>query len=112
MNSVISGVTCPKCHWSDFFKAQLCPRCLTELKDTSFPGKGRVFTFTVIRYPPIGFEDQAPYVVAIIDLDDGPRVIGRVNAKPDEIRIGAKVDFVREAAGALEFALASGNGCM
>ncbi len=78
---------------------------MTELTDVSFPGQGRIFTFTVIRYPPIGFEEQAPYVVAIIDLNNGPRVIGRVNAKPDEIRIGASVNFSREAAGALEFVL-------
>jgi uncharacterized protein len=79
---------------------------LTELNNTSFPGQGRIITFTVIRYPPIGFEDQAPYVVAIIDLNSGPRVIGRINAKPDVIKIGANVDFAREAAGALEFVLA------
>ena len=106
MTPTISGVICPKCRWSDFFKAQVCPRCLTELSDTSFPGQGRIVTFTVIRYPPIGFEEQAPYVVALIDLNDGPRVIGRVNAKPEEVKIGASVDFTREAAGALEFLLA------
>ena len=105
MNSTISGVECPKCKWSDFFKAQVCPRCLTELNIASFPGQGRIVTFTVIRYPPIGFEDQAPYVVAIIDLNSGPRVIGRVNAKPDAVKIGANVDFVREVAGVLEFVL-------
>ena len=106
MTPTISGAICPKCNWSDFFKAQICPRCLTELSDATFPGEGRIFTFTTIRYPPIGFEDQAPYVVAIIDLNDGPRVIGRVNAKPDEVRIGANVDFAGEVSGALEFLLA------
>jgi len=103
--TTISGVICPKCQWSDFFKAQVCPRCLTVLTDTSFPGQGRIVTFTVIRYPPIGFEEQAPYVVSLIDLNSGPRVIGRVNAKPEEVKIGASVDFAREAAGALEFVL-------
>jgi uncharacterized OB-fold protein len=61
----------------------------------------------VIRYPPVGFEEQAPYVVAIIDLNDGPRVIGRIKAHPEEVKIGANVDFTRETAGALEFALAN-----
>jgi len=105
MLTSISGVICPKCKWSDFFKAQVCPRCLTSLTDSSFPGQGRIVTFTVIRHPPIGFEDQAPYVVAIIDLKDGPRVVGRVSSKPEEVKIGSEVEFVRQAAGALEFAL-------
>ncbi len=102
---IIPGVICPKCQWSDFFKAQVCPRCLTELAAASFQGRGRVVTFTVIRYPPIGFEEQAPYVVAIIDLNVGPRVIGRINAPPEEVKIGSNVDFSRETAGALEFVL-------
>ena len=105
MLTTISGVICPKCKWSDFFKAQVCPRCLTSLTDSSFPSQGRIVTFTVIRHPPIGFEDQAPYVVAIIDLKDGPKVVGRVNSKPEEVKIGSEVEFARRAAGALEFAL-------
>jgi len=103
--TALSGVLCPKCKWADFFKAQVCPRCLTSLADSSFPGQGRIVTFTVIRHPPIGFEDQAPYVVAIIDLKDGPKVVGRVNNKPEEVKIGAEVEFARQAAGALEFTL-------
>jgi hypothetical protein len=99
------GVICPKCQWSDFFKAQVCSRCLTELSAVFFQGRGRIVTFTVIRYPPVGFEEQAPYVVAIIDLNVGPRVIGRVNANPEDVKIGSNVDFTREAAGALEFVL-------
>ena len=101
----ISGVICPKCQWSDFFKAQVCPRCLTELTTVSFQGRGKIATFTVIRYPPVGFEEQAPYVVAIIDLNSGPRVIGRVNANPEEVKIGSNVDFTQEATGVLEFVL-------
>ena len=105
--SMISGVECPKCHWADFFKAQICPRCLTELSETTFPGQGRIITFTVIRYPPLGFEDQAPYVVALIDLTSGPRVIGRVKAEPEVVKIGADVVFTQERAGALEFNLSN-----
>jgi len=103
--TTILGAVCPNCQWSDFFKAQVCPRCLTALVDTTFPGQGRIVTFTVIRYPPIGFEDQAPYVVALVDLNSGPRVVGRINAKPEEVKIDAHVDFARETAGALEFVL-------
>ncbi len=104
MNSVnLSGVVCPKCHWSDFFKVQTCPLCLTGVTSTSFSGRGRIVTYTVIRYPPSGFEREAPYVVGIIDLDDGPTVIGRVRAEPEKVDIGLAVHFSREIAGALEF---------
>jgi uncharacterized OB-fold protein len=101
----IPGVVCQKCHWSDFHKAQLCPRCLTTPIETTFPGHGRIVTFTVIRYPPTGFENQAPYVVALIDITGGPRVIGRIKTKPEDIGIGMMVTFSNENSGALEFEL-------
>ena len=46
-------------------------------------------TYTAIRYPPKGFEDQAPYVVAIINLKKGPRVIGRILNAADGVKIGS-----------------------
>ena len=68
-----------------------------------FPGNGQIETYTIIRYPPTGFDDQAPYVVAIIGLDNGPKVIGRIQASPEALHIGDRVRFTREVEGALEF---------
>jgi uncharacterized OB-fold protein len=68
-------------------------------------GNGRIVSFTVVRYPPKGFEDQAPYVVAIIDMDDGPRVIGRVSKSPDDLEIGSSVSLKSNEGGILEFQL-------
>jgi uncharacterized OB-fold protein len=62
-------------------------------------------TYTAIRYPPKSFEDQAPYVVAIIDLDRGPRVMGRVTNPADELRIGSLVSLRSTKEGVLEFQL-------
>jgi len=103
--TTIPGAICPKCQWSDFFKAQVCPRCLTALVDTTFPGQGRIVTFTVIRYPPVGFEGKPPYVVALVDLNSGPRVVARIDAKPEAVKIDALVDFAQQTEGALEFVL-------
>jgi uncharacterized OB-fold protein len=66
---------------------------------------GRVVTFTAIRYPPKGFENQAPYVVAIVDIERGPRVIGRLSNPSDEVKIGAKVVLKSKKEGSLEFQL-------
>jgi uncharacterized OB-fold protein len=102
----IPGVICPKCNWSDFFKAPVCPRCLTSLDDALFSATGRIVTFTTIRYPPSGFEGKSPYVIALIDLESGPRVIGRIKAKQEEVKIGLTARYVATAEGALEFELA------
>jgi len=99
----IRGYQCVNCTWSDFFVTKACPRCMGEIKEVSFSGQGKVATFTVIRYPPTEFERGAPYVVALIDLDGGPRVIGRITAGPDELRINQIVHYTGTDEGALQF---------
>lgn len=68
-------------------------------------GRGRIATFTVIRYPPEGFEKDAPYVVALVDLEEGPRVIGRIIANPEELRIAQGVQYAGKSDCTLQFRL-------
>jgi len=75
------------------------------MSEKTFLGHGTIATFTVVRYPPIGFESESPYVVALIDIEDGPRVIGRVSGPLELMSIGKSVLFVGESRGALEFKL-------
>jgi len=103
MDQGIKGYKCVNCNWSDFFATKACPRCLSEITEASFSVQGKVATFTVIRYPPTGFEKGAPYVVALIDLDGGPRVIGRITASPNEVRVSQMVHYTGTAEGALQF---------
>jgi len=101
--SGIRGYTCPNCKWSDVYQTEICPRCYTHTKETSYPARGTIATFTVIRYPPEGFESQAPYVVALVDIENGPRVMGRVTARPEDIQMGQTVEYVGNVNGALQF---------
>ncbi len=58
-------------------------------------GKGTVHTFSVIRrnYPEPYFEALTPYVVAIIDLGEGVRMMSNVTGcTPEEVKIGMKVE--------------------
>ncbi len=58
-------------------------------------GQGTVYATTVVRPKP----PQAPYNVALIDLDEGPRMMSRVETvPPDSVRIGMRVK-VRIAGG-------------
>ncbi len=101
--TVFKGYVCPKCKWSDFFQTKNCPRCQTETQEVSFSGAGKLATFTVIRYPPEGFEKDTPYVVGLVDLDEGPRVIGRITANPDQLRISQQVRYTGNVNGSLHF---------
>jgi uncharacterized OB-fold protein len=96
---------CPKCSWEDFHAAVTCPRCHAKVLKSVFAGLGKLATFTVIRHPPKGFEAEAPYIVGLVDIDNGTRVIGRISADPDEIEIGSAVAIAVNRDGVLEFRL-------
>ena len=100
----IASYVCEKCGWVDIYPAKTCPRCNSSAKQIAISAVGRIVTFTAIRYPPRGFENQAPYVVAIIDIQGGPRVIGRI-PNASEVEIGASVVLKSKTEGRLEFQL-------
>lgn len=59
---------------------------------TGPPTGGTVYTDTVVFSPPEAFVNDAPYQIAIVDLDDGGRLTGRIEG--DLVAIGDRVDFV------------------
>jgi uncharacterized OB-fold protein len=64
-------------------------------------GKGSVHTFTVIRQSgdPY-FKTKVPYALAMVELDEGPRMMSNVvECAVDEIKIGMRVEVLFEAAG-------------
>jgi len=87
-------LVCGEC----FYPARIvCPNCRRKgvLKKEVLSGEGEIYSFTVIRSAPAGFEKYTPYVIAIIKLKEGPRVMGWVvGSRPDDIKIGQKVKQV------------------
>ena len=66
-----------------------------EWRETS--GRGTVYSYTVTHVPTAGFEDRAPYVVGLIELDEKVRIIGNiVGVAPDDVEIGMRVKVVFE----------------
>ena len=80
---------CRACGESFFYPRTYCPRCWssdTEWKEST--GRGRVYTFTVVHQndlPP--FNDRVPYVVAIVELEEGVRLTSNIEGcEPDDVR--------------------------
>jgi uncharacterized OB-fold protein len=77
-----------------------CPRCWsTRLATRAVSGRGRVFSFVVYRrtYHP-GM--PAPYVVALVELDEGPRLISNVvGCAPEEVAVDMPVQLRFEEVG-------------
>ncbi|MFC7097506.1 Zn-ribbon domain-containing OB-fold protein [Halobaculum marinum] len=58
---------------------------------------GAVFSYTAVHTPPPAFAADAPYTIAVVELADGGRLLGRVDADYDDVSIGDPVELaVRE----------------
>lgn len=88
---------CTACgHWR-FPPSLLCPKCLDEGTEwTPVSGKGTVFSFIVVHRPQHpGFNDDAPYNVAIVELAEGVRMHGNVvECTNEQLYVGMPVELV------------------
>ena len=60
----------------------------------TFAGKGTVYSFTTNVDAPEGYESQAPYIVAMIKLDEGPLVTAQLTDLDGPPEIGMRVEMV------------------
>jgi hypothetical protein len=57
--------------------------------------RGKVISYTVVHSAADGFEDQVPYVLAIVELEGGPRITTQItDCDPSDIKIGDEVEMV------------------
>ncbi len=82
----------------DLLSREVCPRCLgSRLEWRPSPGTGAVYTFTV-EYNPQNPNLKPPYTIALIDLDEGVRMMSNlVGCPPGEVRVGMRVRVTWEA---------------
>jgi hypothetical protein len=58
-------------------------------------GRGEIYSFSVIRQAPAGYEDLTPYPVALVRLAEGPLVTAQLtDCSEDELTIGQQVELV------------------
>jgi hypothetical protein len=87
------GSRCTNCGRYFFPPRSFCPDCRRtgKIEEHKFLGTGEVVTFTVVRSASEQFQQMTPYVLAIVKLDEGPRLTAQVVCNPEEARIGMKV---------------------
>lgn len=89
---------CTDCRAFHYYPRAVCPHCLSgALEWRRVAGRGRLHTFTVVHRGPKDFPLGTPYVLAIVELDEGPRLMTNlveVPADPAHLRIGMPVEVV------------------
>lgn len=108
-NGVLQLQHCEACDAVMDYPRLACPRCLSDsLRFVASPGRGTIHSFTIVQrhYDP-SFHDDLPFVVVLVDLKEGVRMLTTLpvdRPEPDRIAIGAAVviePFVDSAGRAL-----------
>ncbi len=90
------GEVCPHCDAKLFPPRDVCPECGQEAKTLyNFSGRGEVYSFTTVYEPPAGFEENAPYTVALVKLEEGPLITAQLtDLGGRKVEIGTPVEMV------------------
>ena len=91
---------CDDCGLVFFPPRPFCPGCWSgELSWQPMSGGGKVWTFTEVHvaFYDDTWADDVPYVVAVVELDEGPRLLANiVEPDLDRLSIGERVEAVFE----------------
>lgn len=91
----LEGTECIVCGEKFFPPRKVCPGCRRrgKIAQFAFSGKGEVYSYSVVYSPPAGFEEQAPYTIVLVKLDEGAMTLGQLVDNGD-IKIGDRVEAV------------------
>lgn len=89
---------CDACGHVIWYPRLCCPMChTTDVSWFEASGLGQVYSFTVTRQSFGQWKDAVPYVIAYVELDEGPRVLTNVvDCDPDTLTCGDRVQIVYE----------------
>lgn len=90
------GEVCDHCQAKVFPPRDICPECGEEAKTLyTFSGRGEVYSYTTVFEAPAGFQEGAPYTVAMVRLEEGPLVTAQLTDLQDkQVEIGMPVEMV------------------
>ncbi len=90
------GETCDTCGVKLFPPRDVCLECEAPAKELfTFTGLGEIFSYTTIYDAPAGFENTAPYTIALVKLNEGPVVTAQLtDVDKDDVHIGMPVEMV------------------
>jgi hypothetical protein len=82
-NGKVSGTMCPQCGLHFFPPRADCCQCLgNDMQWFEITETGKLITYTHMQYGPVGFENDLPYSIAVLDFDKY-KVFGRISPEED-----------------------------
>jgi len=90
------GNQCGSCDKVFFPPRVSCPYCrrksIGKMTEKKLSGNGEIVTYSILHVGPEDFENQVPYPIAIIQLDEGPRITAQIiDCDINDVKIGVRV---------------------
>lgn len=89
------GNYCETCGTAYFPSRKVCPKCRRKGRfvEREMPKTGKLLSYTKVFVGSKGFEYETPYYLALIELDNGAKLLSQLVDSQDEvIKIGARVE--------------------
>ena len=86
---------CETCGQYFFPPRNFCPTCRrkSKIKPCKAKGTGTVYSYTIVHVAQQGFEVEVPYILAIVELDEGAKLTAQLcDVDPEDVRIGMPVE--------------------
>jgi uncharacterized OB-fold protein len=89
---------CTQCQAYFFYPRIFCPTCLSDAVEwRTVSGKGTLLTYVLSARPAPGFENELPYAIAIVKMDEGPHLMTNIVGTaltPQNLPAGLPVEVV------------------
>jgi uncharacterized OB-fold protein len=70
---------CNACGRAYFFPRPFCPYCSSkDVEWFTASGRGKLYSYVINHRPAYGFQDWVPYVIAVVELEEGPRMMTNI----------------------------------
>jgi len=74
------GLKCQECGAITVPPKMVCQKCTSpDMEIVELKGRGKIRTFTTVNVAPEGREDEVPYTILLVELDEGPWIMGNLD---------------------------------
>ncbi len=80
MENKLLGLKCQECGTITVPPKMTCQKCTSpNMEIVELKGEGKIRTFTTVNVAPEGREDEVPYAILLVELDEGPWLMGNLD---------------------------------
>ena len=86
---------CDDCNNYIFYPRSICPQCFSDsISWLEAKGTGKIYSYTIVHQAYGPFKNETPYIVGIVELDEGIRMMTRIIGDRNNIAIDCRVSVI------------------